>query len=253
MVNEETNILEWNRKSEKASKEGRKPKEGPRSKQKEKPSAIVTVGLPGSGKSTIALVLSRLYEIQKGDILIDGVSIKKITQNSLRQLLSYVPQRPFLFQDTVQANIAFGESIDLEIIKKASKDACADEFIEKLPLGYSTEVQSNGQNFSGGQQQRIAIARALCKQAPILVLDEATAALDLKTEQLIKASLESLKGKLTQLVIAHRLTTIENADKIIFIENGCLIAQGNRQELIRSCESFRELWQTMQQQVGDNG
>lgn len=209
---------------------------------------VALVGPTGSGKSTIAQLLPRLYDIQKGKIRIDGRSLDAYTQKSLREGMAFVPQKPFLFLDTVAENIAFGRPFTQAAIQEAARLAHADEFIQHLPNGYQTELSEAGKNLSGGQQQRLAIARALIKKAPILIMDEATSSLDAISEAHIKAALEQLHGQITQIVIAHRLSTIEEADKIIYLENGEKVAEGTKDELLRDCPAFRKMWELMYQQ-----
>lgn len=205
---------------------------------------VAIVGATGAGKSTIVNLLPRLYEVELGEIRIDGVSIKQFSKKSLRECLSFVPQRPFLFFDTVEANIAFGRKFSKERIALAARKAHAEEFIECLPDRYETMLSETGKNLSGGQQQRLAIARALAKNAPILILDEATSSLDSISEKRIKEAIANLHGSITQIIIAHRLSTIEHADKIVFLEKGELIAEGTKEELLRSCPQFRLMWET---------
>lgn len=204
---------------------------------------VAIVGPTGAGKSTIAQLLPRLYDIQKGSISIDGIPIQQYTQRSLRDSIAFVPQKPFLFLDTVAANIAYGRPYNEEQIRAAALQAHADEFIQKLPNKYHTEIAETGKNLSGGQQQRLAIARALVKQAPILIMDEATSSLDNISEQYIKSAIRQLHGKVTQIIIAHRLTTIEDADRIIYLHDGEKIAEGTIPELLETCLPFRALWE----------
>ncbi len=206
---------------------------------------VAIVGPTGAGKSTIVQLLPRLFEVQQGEIRIDGKPLHAYTQRSLREQIAFVSQKPFLFFDTVGANIAFGKPFSREQIKNAAKRAHADEFISRLPQTYDSMLAEGGQNLSGGQQQRLAIARALVKEAPILILDEATSALDSISELHIKKAITSLHGEVTQILIAHRLSTIEHADKIIYIERGVKIAEGSRQELLKSCEPFRKMWEAL--------
>lgn len=206
---------------------------------------VAIVGPTGAGKSTIVQLLPRLYDIEKGSIQIDGRSITTYTQKSLRENIGFVPQKPFLFLDTVLQNIAFGRAFSEEEVKAAAKKAHADEFIQQLELGYETELAEAGKNLSGGQQQRLAIARALVKNAPILIMDEATSALDNVSEHHIKTAINQLRGQVTQIIIAHRLTTIEDADKIIYLDKGEMIAEGTKEELLVSCEGFRRMWEMM--------
>lgn len=208
---------------------------------------VAIVGPTGSGKSTIVQLLPRLYDVQKGEIRIDGRSLTTYTQKSLRENIAFVPQKPFLFLDTIAENIGFGRQFPLEEIQKAASQAHAEEFICNLPDGYQTILLEMGKNLSGGQQQRLAIARALVKKASILVLDEATSSLDAVSENQIKCALKELRGKITQIIIAHRLSTIEDADKIIFLEKGEKIAEGTKDELLQTCSEFRRMWEMLHQ------
>jgi ABC-type multidrug transport system fused ATPase/permease subunit len=203
---------------------------------------VAIVGPTGSGKSTIVQLLPRLYEIQQGEICIDGKPIQTLTRRSLRDQIAFVPQKPFLFLDTVSANIAFGRSYSQEQVEAAARSAHAEEFIVRLPQGYQTELAEAGKNLSGGQQQRLAIARALVKQAPILVMDEATSSLDAVSEHQIKSAIQALRGQVTQIIIAHRLTTIEDADRIIYLEDGVKVQEGTREELLANCPAFAHMW-----------
>jgi ABC-type multidrug transport system fused ATPase/permease subunit len=208
---------------------------------------VAIVGPTGGGKSTIVSLLTRLFEPQNGVITIDGVPIQQISQKTLREFFAVVPQKPFLFHDTVRENIRFGRAFSDEAVRYAALQAHAEEFIHSLPEGYETFLAEAGKSLSGGQQQRLAIARALIKQSPILVLDEATSALDSASELQIKLVLKELKGAFTQIVIAHRLSTIEDADRIIVIEGGKKVGDGTREELLQTCPTFKRLWmpQTM--------
>lgn len=205
---------------------------------------VAIVGATGAGKSTIVQLLPRLYEVQRGEIRIDGIPLNAVTQKSLRDQIAFVPQRPFLFFDTVAENISFGRAFSREEILDASQKAYAHEFIIDLPKQYDTLLAEMGKTLSGGQQQRIAIARALVKKAPILILDEATSSLDAISENKIKAAMRHLQGEVTQILIAHRLSTIEHADKIIFLDKGRKIAEGSLHELLETCAPFRLLWKT---------
>lgn len=206
---------------------------------------VAIVGPTGAGKSTIVQLLPRLYDVQQGEIRIDGKSIKTYTQRTLRDSIAFVPQKPFLFLDTIYENIAFGRDFTQEKVYEAAKKAYADEFICELPNGYQTELNEAGKNLSGGQQQRLAIARALVKDAPILVMDEATSSLDPISENRIKVAIEALRGQVTQIIIAHRLSTIEDADKIIYLEKGQKVAEGTRDELLEKCPGFRRMWEML--------
>ncbi len=206
---------------------------------------VAIVGPTGAGKSTIVQLLPRLHEVQKGEIRIDGKPLSAYTQKSLREQIAFVSQKPFLFCDTIAANISFGRNFSEERIQSASKRAHAEEFISRMPDKYDSKLDEAGQNLSGGQQQRLAIARALVKEAPILILDEATSALDSLSELHIKNAIANLHGEVTQILIAHRLSTIEHADKIIYIDRGVKIGEGNKDELLVTCEPFRRMWEAL--------
>lgn len=205
---------------------------------------VAIVGSTGAGKSTLVQLLPRLYEVQKGEIRIDGIPLNAITQKSLREQISFVPQKPFLFFDTVAENISFGRSFSKAEIEEAAQKAYAHEFIADMPQQYNTVLAEMGKTLSGGQQQRIAIARALVKKAPILIFDEATSSLDAISENRIKTAMRELQGKVTQILIAHRLSTIEHAEKIIYLDRGRKIGEGNLQDLLETCLPFRILWET---------
>ncbi len=207
---------------------------------------VAIVGPTGAGKSTIVQLLPRLYDVEAGEILIDGKPLKSYTQKSLRENIAFIPQRPFLFLDTVKENIAFGRPFSDEEIKQAARRAHAEEFILKMPGVYDAEVAETGKNLSGGQQQRLAIARALVKKAPILVMDEATSSLDAISEGKIRDAILELHGHVTQIIIAHRFSTIEHADKIIYLERGEKVAEGNKQTLLQTCPNFLRMWEMMQ-------
>lgn len=192
------------------------------------------VGPSGGGKSTVLALLLRLYEAKFGAIVIDGQIISDVSRRSLRQQTAYVGQDVYLFRDTIRENIAFGKAgaSDEEIVN-AAKAACAHDFIMGFPLGYDTPVGEHGTQLSGGQRQRIAIARALVKDAPIILLDEATAALDSESEKQVQEAIEQLCQNRTTIVIAHRLHTIMHADQILVVENGTIVETGRHDDLLR--------------------
>ena len=208
---------------------------------------VAIVGPTGAGKSTIVQLVPGLYDVAKGEILVDGHGVGEYTQRSLRDLIAFVPQKSFLFLDSIAANIAFGRDYDEKAIRDAAKRAHADEFIQNLPETYDSPVSEGGKNLSGGQQQRLAIARALVKEAPILIMDEATSSLDSVSEAKIKQAIQELHGEITQILIAHRLSTIEHADRIVYLEDGQKIAEGTREELLEICPQFKIMWETMHQ------
>lgn len=205
--------------------------------------SVALVGPTGAGKSTIAQLLPRLYEVQQGEVRINGKPLNAYTQKSLREQIAYVPQKPFLFLDTITANISFGRDFPELRVETAAKKAHAEEFILKLPEQYATMLDEGGKNLSGGQQQRLAIARALVKQAPILIMDEATSALDAVSESHIKSAIAQLQGHVTQIIIAHRLSTIDHVDRIIYLEDGRKVAEGTKDELLKGCPGFRRMWE----------
>jgi ABC-type multidrug transport system fused ATPase/permease subunit len=192
------------------------------------------VGPSGGGKSTVLALLLRFYEVREGEILIDGQSISRVSRRSLRQQTAYVGQDVYLFRDSVGANIAFGKegATEAEIVA-AAKAACAHDFIMGFPLGYDTPVGEHGTQLSGGQRQRIAVARALIKNAPIILLDEATAALDSESEKQVQEAIEHLCQNRTTIVIAHRLHTIMHADAILVVEGGEIVERGRHDDLFR--------------------
>src|SRR5712671_6182001 len=192
------------------------------------------VGPSGGGKSTVLALLLRFYDVTDGDIRIDGQSISDVSRRSLRQQTAYVGQDVYLFRDTIRENIAFGKAGATEDeIVAAAKAACAHEFIMGFPLGYDTPVGEHGTQLSGGQRQRIAVARALVKNAPIILLDEATAALDSESEKQVQEAIEHLCRNRTTLVIAHRLHTIMHADAILVVEAGEVVERGRHDDLLR--------------------
>ncbi len=201
------------------------------------------VGFSGAGKSTIVQLMTKLYDIDKGDILIDGQSIKDTHRQSLREHIAFIPQDPSLFHRSIFENIQYGCSeAGHDQIIRAAKQAHAHEFISQLPQGYETLVGEKGVKLSGGQRQRIAIARAVLKNAPILILDEATSSLDSITEELIKQSLNSAMKNRTVIVIAHRLSTLQSMDTIVVMDQGKIIEQGSHNELITLNGFYKNLW-----------
>jgi len=194
---------------------------------------IALVGPSGSGKSTILNLLPRLYDAQSGSIRIDGGETRSVSLSSLRQAMALVSQDVTLFDDTVRANIGFGDlEADEAAIIAAAKAADAHDFVMALPDGYDSPVGPRGSNLSGGQRQRLSIARAILKDAPILLLDEATSALDTESEQRVQAALERLSQGRTSLVIAHRLSTVRDADWIYVMDQGRIVEQGQHDALV---------------------
>jgi ATP-binding cassette subfamily B protein len=209
------------------------------------------VGPSGGGKSTVLALLLRFYEANGGDILIDGQSIAAVSRQSLRQQTAYVGQDVYLFRDTIGANIAFGKhgASEAEIVT-AAKAACAHEFIMGFPLGYDTPVGEHGTQLSGGQRQRVAVARALVRNAPIILLDEATAALDSESEQQVQEAIEHLCQNRTTIVIAHRLHTIMHADAILVVEGGEIVERGRHDDLLRRSGRYASFFRLQHREAG---
>ncbi len=204
---------------------------------------IGLVGVSGSGKTTLTKLLLRFADVDAGEILIDGQNIRKVTQESLRNNIAYVPQETSLFHRSIADNIAYSKpDVSRDEVLRASRLANADEFIKKMPDSYDTLVGERGVKLSGGQRQRVAIARAILKDAPILVLDEATSALDSESESLIQDALNNLMKGRTAIVVAHRLSTIANLDRIVVLKEGKIIEQGSHKDLIRQGGEYKKLW-----------
>ncbi|MBF4473559.1 MULTISPECIES: ABC transporter ATP-binding protein [Flavobacterium] len=203
---------------------------------------VALVGQSGSGKSTIANLLTRFYDVHEGTISIDGIAIKDLNLQSLRGLMGLVTQDSILFNDTIKANIALGklDASDDEIIE-ALKIANAYEFVQDLPLGIYTNIGDSGNKLSGGQKQRLSIARAVLKNPPIMILDEATSALDTESEKFVQVALENMMQNRTSIVIAHRLSTIQKADKIVVMKKGKIVEQGTHEELIAMDGAYNKL------------
>ena len=204
---------------------------------------VALVGPSGSGKSTIADLIPRFFDVSKGALRIDGNNVRKISFSSLRGSMGIVTQEVILFNDTIRKNIAYGQSdVTEEAIQKAAEAANALEFIKQTPDGFDTLIGERGVNLSGGQKQRLAIARALLKNPPILILDEATSALDTESEKMVQKAIEVLMKDRTVLVIAHRLSTVQNADKIVVLDKGKILEVGSHNELYEKGGLYRRLY-----------
>jgi len=205
---------------------------------------VALVGMSGAGKTTLVNLIPRFYDLDEGQITIDGRDIRTFTLRSLREHIGIVTQQTILFNDTVRNNIAYGDITRSEgEIVEAAKAANAQGFIEKLPLGYDTVIGERGVKISGGEQQRISIARALLKNAPILILDEATSSLDSESEFQVQVALERLMANRTVFLIAHRLSTIRNAHRIVVIDNGRIVEEGTHDELLAMNQIYKKLYQ----------
>lgn len=205
---------------------------------------VALVGASGVGKSTMADLLPRFYDPQEGSVELDGIDVRKISIPSLRRLFGVVTQETILFNDSVFNNIAYGaQGTGRDEIVEAARAANADEFIDELPQGYETEIGDRGAKLSGGQRQRIAIARALLKNPKILILDEATSALDSEAEIYVQQALDRLMENRTALVIAHRLSTVLNADRIVVLDSGTIAQIGRHEDLIRQDGIYKKLYE----------
>jgi ATP-binding cassette subfamily B protein len=205
--------------------------------------SLAIVGPSGAGKSTIARLLYRFYDPSAGRITIDGQDIAQVRQDSLRAAIGIVPQDTVLFNDTIGYNIGYGrDRSDQAAIEKAARGAAIDRFVDALPEGYESMVGERGLKLSGGEKQRVAIARTLLKNPPILVLDEATSALDSRTEQAIQETLDKVAESRTTIMIAHRLSTVVNADQIVVLDDGQVAERGTHDELIELGGIYADLW-----------
>ncbi|CAI2718440.1 ABC transporter ATP-binding protein [Nitrospina watsonii] len=209
-----------------------------------KSEVLAIVGMSGAGKTTLVDLLFKFFNVTQGEILIDGVNINDISSQSLRRNLALVTQETFLFNDTIWANIGYGNpDATKDDIVRAAKAAHVDTYVQALDDGYDTVIGERGLKLSGGQRQRIAIARAIVRNAPILVLDEATSALDSESEKLVQDALNNLMEHRTTFVIAHRFSTIKHADRIIVMEHGKMVGQGNHEQLLEQCPQYQKYYE----------
>ncbi len=208
------------------------------------------VGVSGAGKSTLAKLILRFEDITNGSVTIDGVDVRSVAQSDLHRQIAYVPQEPLLLHNSILNNVTLSDpDASEEEVIRALKRAHAMEFVEKLPAGLDSIVGERGVKLSGGQKQRVAIARALLQNAPIIVLDEATSALDSESEQIIKDSFRDiLRGK-TAVVVAHRLSTLSDMDRIIVIDNGKIIEDGTHDELLENGKLYAKLWRKQYREI----
>lgn len=206
---------------------------------------VAFVGKSGAGKTTIFNLLCKMYDVNQGKITIDGVNISELDKDSIRGNITIISQNPYIFNMSIRDNLKLVKNnLSDEEMYNACKIACLDDFIQELPNGYDTIIGEGGVNLSGGQKQRLAIARALVQKTEIILFDEATSALDNETQEKIQRAIENMKNEYTILIIAHRLSTIIHADRILYLENGKIIAQGTHHELLKNCPSYQKLYES---------
>ena len=208
-------------------------------------STVGIIGATGSSKSTLISLIARLYDATKGAVKVGGIDVTAYDIVALRDAVSVVLQKNVLFTGTVRSNLLWGnKNATQEEIEKAAKLACADEFIETMPEKYDTKIEHGGSNVSGGQRQRLCIARALLKKPKILILDDSTSAVDTATDAKIRHAFKTEIPDVTKFIVAQRILSIKDCDTILVLDDGNLIAQGNNEQLMKSCEIYREIYQT---------
>ena len=206
---------------------------------------VAFVGKSGAGKTTIFNLLCKMYDVNQGKITIDGINISELDKDSIRGNITIISQNPYIFNMSIRDNLKLVKNnLSDEEMYNACKIACLDDFIQELPNGYDTIIGEGGVNLSGGQKQRLAIARALVQKTEIILFDEATSALDNETQEKIQRAIENMKNEYTILIIAHRLSTIIHADRILYLEDGKIIAQGTHHELLKNCPSYQKLYES---------
>jgi ATP-binding cassette subfamily B protein len=214
------------------------------------------IGATGCGKSTIMKLIERFYDTSAGEVKVDGIDVREISQASLRRAIAYVPQKAFLFSGTIESNVAYSEGqMDPARVVRALKLAQASEFVEALPEGVDSPISEGGTNVSGGQRQRLAIARALAADARVLLFDDSFSALDYKTDLALRTALDTELAGVTRIIAAQRIATIRNADSILVLDDGQVVGLGTHDELIRGCEQYKEiaLSQLSEEELGLEG
>jgi ATP-binding cassette subfamily B protein len=215
---------------------------------------IAVVGHSGAGKSTLSRLIYRFYDVQSGSVSIDGQDVREVTQDSLRSAVGIVPQDTVLFNDSIYYNIAYGRpDATREEVEQAARMAHIHDFVQQLPDGWDTVVGERGLKLSGGEKQRVAIARAILKKPRILIFDEATSSLDSKTEQAIQETLAEVATEHTTLVIAHRLSTVVDADRILVMDRGRIVEQGSHAELYAARGTYYEMWELQREEREQDG
>jgi len=206
---------------------------------------VAFIGSTGSGKSTLINLIPRFFDATEGEVLLDGVNVKDYDLEALYNKIGYVPQRAVLFRGSVESNVAYGENggeaYSLEDVKRAVQIAQGADFVEKMEDGYASSIAQGGTNVSGGQKQRIAIARAICRKPELYIFDDSFSALDYKTDRILRSELKKETAGVTSFIVAQRIGTIMDADKIIVLDEGKMVGMGTHRELLRDCEVYREI------------
>jgi ATP-binding cassette, subfamily B, multidrug efflux pump len=200
------------------------------------------VGSTGSGKSTVVNLIPRFYDVTEGAVLMDGVDIREVTQRDLRDKIGYVPQKGILFSGTIESNLRYSdEYASEETLQEALTVAQASQFVNERPEGLATEISQGGSNVSGGQRQRLSIARALVKKPPVFIFDDTFSALDFKTDAALRRALRRSAGSSTILMVTQRVATVKHAEQIVVLDEGRVVGKGTHRELMASCETYREI------------
>ena len=203
---------------------------------------LAIIGATSAGKTSLINLIARLYDATTGEVLVDGVNVKDVKQHNLREKIGFVPQKGFLFNGTIKENICFGSNeVNDELMEEAAKIACVNDYIEKTDNGYDSMISQSGKNVSGGQRQRLCIARAIYKNPEIFIFDDSFSALDYKTDKLLRENLKQKANDKTKIIVAQRIGTIMDADKIMVLDGGNVIGFGNHNELLNNCAIYKEI------------